>query len=468
MAEVFKEFVNKSITAADLNSDNQTITLFTNDTNKQAIVRGIDIASDAKITKDKAKLFIGNQPVLDSFESATGSLFVDSGQSLTLKLNNVLTSQTVETLNLSHQGYTSGTANSYKYKEYTYTIASSSGDFSPAGITPGLVAGNDYSSELTGIHGVLGSSYSGELWRNDDGNYWGWLMDTNSISYIIYSANGATWTNVDTTNYSGPAINASSKKIYRKSGQTLRSWDMTSTSTGGTDETGSLHSTNTSYQSADVISAGGDEYYWWGYSGQGHMDFVKKVGQSGSTYANLSTYTQNRSTGAKNVVAYNSDEEVFYYFLFTDRTWVSSTSGTSFGKIPLGLVNNLTGSGGINGQLTSGTDNNRWTLINHDHGISTVLGASPYNRSRTKSFKHLGGPYVSFPLSANQVRIAKCENNGLTTVEDVALDWQSNTGSSNDINMSFLTQRGSNTSATYTPSQLDLTTQLRIVGVEIS
>jgi len=468
MAEVFKEFVNKSITAADLNSDNQTITLFTNDSNKQAIVRGIDIASGAKITKDKAKLFIGNQPVLDSFESATGSLLVDSGQSLTLKLNNTLTSQTIDILNLSHQGYTTGTANSYKYKEYTYTLAPSSQDFLPSGVASGLVAGNDYSSELTGIHGVLGSSYHAEIWRNDDGNYWGWLMDTNSTSYIIYSANGSSWTNVDTTNYSGPAINTSTKKIYRKNTSTLRSWDMTGTSTGGTDETGSLHSTNTSYQSADVISAGGDEYYWWGYSGQGHFDFVKKVGQSGSTYTNLAGYGLSRTTGPKNVVAYNSDEEVFYYFGFTDRTWANSSSGTSFAKIPLNLVNNLSGSGGTNAQTTSGTDDTRWTIIHHDQGASTVLGANPYAISRTKDFKHLGGPYVSFPLSASQVRIAKCENNALTTIADVTLHWQSSTSSGGDINMSFLTQRGSSTSATYTPSQLDLTTQLRIVGVEIS
>jgi len=74
MAEAFKEFVNKSVTASDLNSDNQTITLFTNDSNKQAIVRNIDVALDSLITKDKAKLFIGNQPVLNSFESASGSL----------------------------------------------------------------------------------------------------------------------------------------------------------------------------------------------------------------------------------------------------------------------------------------------------------------------------------------------------------------------------------------------------------
>ena len=32
MAEAFKEFVNKAVVGSDLGSDNQTITLFTNDT----------------------------------------------------------------------------------------------------------------------------------------------------------------------------------------------------------------------------------------------------------------------------------------------------------------------------------------------------------------------------------------------------------------------------------------------------
>ena len=139
MAEVFKEFVNKSLTGSDLASDNQTITLFTNDSNKQAIVRGIDVALDSKITKDKAKFFVGNQPVLETFESASGSLLVDSGQSLTVKLNKAITNQTVTVLPLSHQGYDSSDDESYTYTEYTYTIADASADFNPTGVTPGFV-----------------------------------------------------------------------------------------------------------------------------------------------------------------------------------------------------------------------------------------------------------------------------------------------------------------------------------------
>ena len=468
MAEVFKEFVNKSLSGSDLGSDNQTITLFTNESNKQAIVRAIDIAADAKIARDKAKFFVGNQPVLETFESASGSLLVDSGQSLTIKLNKAIGAQTVTTLPLAHQGYDSTTASSYTYTEYTYTIADATADFSPAGVTPGFVRGTVYNPTGFGSSS-LGTSHHGQLWRADAGHYWGLYMDDNSVSRIVYSADGSSFSNVDTTSYSGPAIDFHNKRIYRKSGNTLVYWDMTSTSVTSANVTGTMHSTNTTYQTANVLpNAGGDAYYFHNYSGTGSYGYVKKIAQSGNTNAYFATYNAQIANGAKIVPAYNSTEQRVYIFSIEQKNWQSSST-VHFFTVPIGLINSLTNDNPIYGQETRGTDNTKYTKIYDNANASTVLqlgGNDPHNESRSWDFKHLGGPYISYPISASQVRIGKCENNQITTVEDVDINFSHS--NANDANCSYLVGRGVMTEVSYSAADVDIASQVRVTGVELS
>lgn len=467
MAEVFKEFVNKALTGADLSSDNQTITLFTNESNKQAIVRGIDVALDSKITKDKAKFFVGNQPVLETFESASGSLLVDSGQSLTVKLNKAISNQTVTVIPLSHQGYDSTNQNGYTYTEYTYTIADASADFNPTGVTPGFVKGTAYNPTGFGTSS-LGTSHHGQLWRADDGHYWGWYMDDNSISRIVYSANGSSFSNIDTTSYSGPAIDFHNKRIYRKSGSTLSYWDMTSTSASSSNAAGTMHSTNTTYLTGNIlpnVESNGDVYYFHNYSGTGHLGYVKKVGQSGNNNAYFGTYNANLSSGPTIVTAYNSTEEKVYNFQIRTRDWTGSALAILF-VVPIGLINNLSGDGQISGQDTGSSNANLFTKIHHNANTDTVLGTNVHSVSSSWDFKHLGGPYVSFPINSTQVRIAKCENNQLILVEDVSVAFAHS--SRNAANSSFLVGRGPITETTYTAADIDITSQVRVTGVELS
>lgn len=467
MAEVFKEFVNKALTGADLASDNQTITLFTNDTNKQAIVRGIDVALDSKIAKDKAKFFVGNQPVLETFESASGSLLVDSGQSLTVKLNKAITNQTVTVLPLSHQGYDSSDQNGYTYTEYTYTIADANADFNPTGVTPGFVKGTTYNPSGFGTSS-LGTSHHGQLWRADAGHYWGWFMDDNSVSRIVYSANGSSFSNIDTTSYSGPAIDFHNKRIYRKSSSTLSYWDMTSTSSSSNNVTGTMHSSQTTYQTANIlpnVESNGDVYYFHNHSGTGHYGYVKKLGQSGNTNSYFGTYNANLSSGPVIVAAYNSTEEKVYNFQIRSRAWDGSSLGILF-VVPIGLINNLSGDGQISGQDTGSSNASLFTKIHHNANIDTVLGTNVHSVSSSWDFKHLGGPYVSFPINATQVRIAKCENNQLTLVEDVSVPFAHS--NRNAANTSHLVGRGPITETTYTAVDSDITSQVRVTGVELS
>ena len=465
MAEAFKEFVNKSFTASDLNSDNQSITLFTNDSNKQAIVRNIDVALDSLITKYTAKLFIGNQTLITSFESASGSLLVDSGQSLTLKLNKAISNQTVTTLDLVHQGYVHN-SNAYSYIEYTYTIADTTADFSPTGVSPGLVKGTDYSTDITGFDDFLGSSYHGTLYRNSNGNYWGWYMDTNSISRIVYSTDGSSFSDVDTTTYSGPAVNFESGKIYRKSSSTLGSWDMNTSSTSMTSETGTMHSTNTTYQTGATIKIGNYDYYVHNRQSTSHMGYIKRVGQAGSTNAYFGTYSSDLSSEPKIILAYNSTEAKMYMFTFKTSTWTSS-SIAHLSVIPVNLINNLPNNDPIYGQLLSGTDSARYFMVHEDQNSATILGASVLSYSNARDMKHLGGPYVSFPISASAVRVAKCENNALTVVADLDLTWL---GSSSDqaANTSHLVGGGPATEVNYTAADVNIASQVRVVGVELS
>tara|TARA_B100000424_G_scaffold148998_1_gene113572 strand:+ start:6725 stop:8128 length:1404 start_codon:yes stop_codon:yes gene_type:complete len=467
MAEAFKEFVNKALSGSDLASDNQTITLFTNESNKQAIVRGIDVALDSKITKDKAKFFIGNQPVMETFESASGSLLVDSGQSLTVKLNKAIASQTVTVLPLSHQGYDSSDNTSYTYTEYNYTIADANADFNPVGVIPGFVKGTAYNPTGFGSSS-LGTSHHGQLWRADDGHYWGWFMDDNSTSRIVYSSDGSSFSNVDTTSYSGPAIDFHNKRIYRKSSSTLSYWDMTTTSSSSTNVSGNMHSTNTTYQTGAIlpnVEAGGDVYYFHNYSGSSHYGYVKKVGQSGNTNSYFGSYNANLSSGPKIVAAYNSAEEKVYNFQVRTRDWTGSAIGILF-VVPIGLINNLTGDGQISGQDVGGTNTSLYTKIHHNANIANVLGSNVHSVSSSWDFKHLGGPYVSFPINSSQVRIAKCENNQLTLVEDVNIPFAHS--NRNSANSSFLVGRGPITETTYTAADIDITSQVRVTGVELS
>ena len=465
MAEAFKEFVNKAVVGSDLGSDNQTITLFTNDTNKQAIVRGIDVALDSKITKDKAKFFVGNQPVMETFESASGSLLVDSGQSLTIKLNKAIANQTVTVLPLSHQGYDSNDNSSYTYTEYTYTLADANADFSPTGVTPGFVKGTAYNPTGFGSSS-LGTSHHGQLWRADGGHYWGWFMDTNSVSRIVYSADGSSFSNVDTESYSGPAIDFHNKRIYRKSSSTLAYWDMTGTSTSSNSVTGNMHSTNTSYQTGNILpNAGGDTYYFHNYSGTGHLGYVKKVGQSGSTNAYFGTYNANLSSGPKIVAAYNSTEEKVYHFQFKTDNWTGSALGILI-VVPINLINNLANDNQISGQDTGSSNPNLFTKIYHNANTDTVLGKNVHSYSSAWDFKHLGGPYISFPINSTQVRIAKCENNQVNVVEDVNINFAHS--NRNAANSSFLVGRGPITETTYTAADVDITSQVRVTGVELS
>ena len=458
MAEVLKEFVNKTITAADLSANNQDIVLFTNTGTSQAIVRGIDVASGAKITSTKAKLYVGNHPVMDTFESAEGSLLVDVGQSLVLKLNNAITSQSITSIPLTHQ---SKNSNTFTYKKYTYTIAPSGVDFTPANMTSGLVAGTDYSSEIT--TSPFASNYHGRLYRNSAGSYWAYYMDSNSISYIIKSSDGSSWTNVDTTNYSGPAIDltTSSPRIYRKSGSTLAYWDASLDNTGQAGTYTNLESGNTSYQTASVQEG----VYFHAYSGSSGLGSFKVF--NNNYYGNLATYGHSITTQSKIVTAYNSEENSIYYFFWTERDWASAGSGQHFARIPKSILqSNSSNNQSINAQATTGTATDRYFIIQHNASTSSILGETPHTNSYSTDFKHLGGPYVSFPLDANTIRIAKCENNALTTVEDVPINWLG--GSKGVNNYSYLVNDGPVIAGTYSPSQMDLSTQVRIVGIEMT
>ena len=64
------------------------------------------------------------------------------------------------------------------------------------------------------------------------------------------------------------------------------------------------------------------------------------------------------------------------------------------------------------------------------------------------------------------MRIAKCENNQLTLVEDVSIAFPHS--SRNAANSSGLVGRGPITETTYTAADIDITSQVRITGVELS
>lgn len=460
MAEVFKEFVNKNITVADVAADNQSITLFTNQSNKQAIVRDITINSGQKIGATTAKLFIGNQIVLDSFKNATGSLLVDAGQSLVLKLNSALTAGSTTQIPLTYQRHKSGST-SMTYREYTWTVTSGlNTDYSQSG---GLAVGTDYSGTTetdAWANGMLGSSYYGPIYRNSNGKWWGFYKDNNSTSSVRYSHSGnSTWTQAQNKSYGGPAIDWELERLYQKDDSTLDYWDMTETnssSQGG----GSIISTQTTYQIGAAVNAGGVGYYYTNYNGSGHAGWIKEVGSTHYSYLSGSNWGNQIQSRANAVLAYNSDEERLYLFMIKGDDLEDSNS-LYFATIPLDQVANA---GSANLQRSEGT---HWYSRVTGGRFSDTFGIAPAGNARNLDYASIGGKYLSYPISTTQHRIVECKNNGVSEVAVLDVPFE-NDEVNNGVSYSALYGGGPHIVTTTNIADYVLDTQVRITGVEIS
>lgn len=470
MAEAFKEFVNKNITAADLAADNQSITLFTNDTNKQAIVRDISINSGQKIDPTKAKLFIGNQIVLDSFQNATGSLLVDSGQSLVLKLNTPLTTGTNISIPVTLQAHTSG-AGTMTYREYTINLSSGTNtDYETGASGAPVVAGTDYSSsaEVTGWANThLGSSYYGPIYRNSSGKWYGYYTDSNSVANLRYNHSGSSgsWTQMASTSYSGPAFAWEAERMYLKDSSTLYYYDVSGTSTSST-SAGSTHNTNTTYQRGAAVAVDGLPYYYWNYHGSGHGGWFKKSGEpSYYIYMNGNNWGNNMSSAPNLILAYNSDESQFYMFQFNSNTFEAS-DGFWMGTIKKSIID---GASSANQGVSEGSnENSQWDTIVANQRFSDTFGTAPIQQARSQDFTSIGGKYVAYPVSATQHRIMECKNKTVSEVAVVDIPFINNGQNHTGVSYSALYGGGAHSTNNVQISSYSLDSQVRITGVEIS
>ena len=470
MAEVFKEFVNKNITVADLAADNQSITLFTNDTNKQAIVRDISINSGQKIDPTKAKLFIGNQIVLDSFQNATGSLLVDSGQSLVLKLNTALTTGTNISIPVTLQAHKSGQS-TMTYREYTVNLSSGTNtDYETGAGGAPVVAGTDYSSsaEVGGwANSHLGSSYYGPIYRNSQGKWYGYYTDNNSTMQIRYNHSGTSgsWTQGNTTSYGGPAFDWEAERIYYKASSSLYYYDVSGTSTANNSD-GSTHNTNTTYQRGAAVTAAGVTYYYWNYHGSGHGGWFKKSGEpSYYIYMSGSNWGNNMSSGPNLILAYNSDEQQFYMFQFNSND-LEASNGFWFGTIKKSIIDTASSA---NQQVAEGSDEaTNWDTIVANGRFSDTFALPPISQARSQDFTSIGGKYVAYPISTTQHRIMECKNKTVSEVAVVDIPFINDGSNNTGVSYSALYGGGAHSTNNVEISSYSLDSQVRITGVEIS
>jgi len=454
MAETFKEFSNQNYTSSDITNDDE-IVIFTNNASTKAIVRDIEVQS-ADFEADEAKFYVDGTIVGDTFEDSDGTVFVDESQSFSVKLNTALTPPESETGNGIHVAIPS--ANAPTLAPTTLTQIKGTPSYPTTGISIGSTVGTgvDINPPITFIQPVNDYQYM----IHDVGNssdYWVYTRDQNSISDMSwYDGTNSIRQQVDTDSYRGGYLDGEAKKAYVNSNGIIKVWDMTQQTATPTTFSG-FYTTNSTYSVGSACNG----VYFYTYSGiSSQIRFRDTINHpSGSSGEITNNATGNSFAANSNypviVVAFNSDEEK-YYILSSNGTNINATSENVVVTKQQILDSNSTGT--INPTISLGTS------------LRTCLGLSTSPSNSTGTFyawnlRHMGGPYVSFPLSDTTVGVWKCANNALTQVETMTV--------SNDTTVygrrnSYVQANGTLTSTSHNTSNYTINNRIRTVGVEIT
>lgn len=454
MAEAIKEFVNKTFTSSDIINNNE-IVLFTNNDTTQAIVKDI-IVQNSDIAKTDAKFYIGGIEVMNTFESATGLLFIDKGQSLSVKLNTALTTPSYTKLHLEYFDTTSTASGKYIRYEAGIPNAGLPYRAKASSIPSGLTQISNYSSE-TPFQSIITdfSSRRGNIYRNSSGNYFYSTLDGNSIStsYLRTSANNQS--TIDSGNYTGPALDKIGERLiyHQNSSANMRYADMSGSTVSNTTWSNNFPTSTSSYSQG----AYANDVYLYQYSGQPTTG--GRLSDAPSSYYFQMSNQMNPGNYSNYVMVYNSTEEAYYSFLFNSEAAVENTTGT--------LIEYFT-KAAIDTAMSGNANTVEQTVLLSNGDFSDFLGLGSGGISATSwHVRPFGGPYLGVPISGTTYKIYLCENQTLTYVTDLT---GTNTISTDNPAHGFTMYDGykAPTSTPLTITDYDIETTIRAVGVEMT
>lgn len=454
MPEAFKEFTNQNYTSSNI-TNNDEIVLFTNNSTTKAIVRDVTVQNnDFKSTE--AKFYVEDIIVGDSFQNSDGTVFVDENQSFSVKLNTAPPLPQTETANAVHVSLPS--SSDIMLAPVTESQLKSGAPYPVTGIPTGNTVGTavDINPPINWISPTGGDQYMiHDVGNNND--YWIYQRDTNSQSNMSWW-DGTTRQQVDTSSYRGGYIDGEAKKAYVNAAGTIKVWDMTQQSTNPTTFS-SFYSTNSTYSVGSACNG----VYFYTYNGVSNSLFFRDtINHPSGTSGNLVAPSGGSGGwGAHGsapvvVVAFNSVEDKYY---------VLSSNGTS--GISSSSYNAVVTKQEI---LDSNSTSSATPSVNLGNNLRDVLGlaSDPFNGSGyywSWNLRHMGGPYISFPLSSTTVGVWKCENDALTRIDTLTVIGDN--GSPGQRN-SYVQANGSLTDTNYSIANYTINNQIRTVGIEIT
>lgn len=462
MAEEIKQFTNTTFTQADLSVDGSTIPVFTNDASTTRVVREVQV-QDSDIGSSDATFAIDGTVVGDTFEDSTGNVVVPPSESFDIKLTTPVAAATKQSLTLRHVDFVSSTElNFTPITGYEVTGTSDSRftyDFSGASLNTSVTVGTTEDFNPPFISGTPTNSTTDRfavIQVPNENLYYYFVVDSNSTSRfgkLVYPGDGSagsaagTNTTIFAPSYGGPAFDYKNNKFYIMSG-TPGIYEFDLTLAGGHSSTSTATNHTGFYSTMSTYGTGGicNNHYFYLYAGGVYVRNLA-VSTGYGSFGGGGQYSYPRI-----VALYNEDEDRFYvisggglrtngYLQYFDASVTTSTS-SNYTITPTTVSTNL------------------------NSYMSGITGGSSYNHYLWL-IEPLDVNLISIPYSADEARLYKAENGGLTY-----------TGTSIPITGGFVTTTeyrgilpigGVNETSTDLPySGYDISTKVRTQGVEIT
>lgn len=461
MAEEIKQFTNTTFTQADLSVDGSTIPIFTNDASTTRVVREVQV-QDSDIESSDATFAIDGTVVGDTFADCSGNVVVPPSESFDIKINPAVAVATKQSLTLRHVDFSSSSVlNFTPITGYEVTGTSDSRftyDFSGVSLNTSVTVGTteDYIGPLTG--GTPTNSNTeryGVIQVPDENIFYTFGVDSNAqsnLKQLTYTGDGSagsaegTSTTLDAPSYGGPCFDYKNNKAFMTGSGTI--WEYDLTRAGG--HTGSSTATQHTgfFPSLSSFGTGGicNNHYFYFYSSTVYVrNLAVSTGYGSFGGANSSSYP-------RVVALYNEDEDRFY---------VISGAQLRTGGYLQYFDASVTTSSSSNYSITRTT-----VSSNLNSYMNGITGGSSYNHYLW-AIEPVDVNLICIPYSANEARLYKAENGGLTY-----------TGTSMTITSGFTASTeyravlpigGVNETSTNLPySNYDISTKVRTQGVEIT
>jgi hypothetical protein len=461
MAEEIKQFTNTTFTQADLSVDGSTIPIFTNDASTTRVVREVQV-QDSDIGSSDATFAIDGTVVGDTFADCSGNVVVPPSESFDIKLSPAVAAATKQSLTLRHVDWVSSTELNFTPITGLETLGTSDSrfpyDFSGVSLNTSVTVGTteDYIGPLTG-----GTPTNSNLERYgviqipDENLFYTFRVDDNaqsSFQKLTYTGDGSagsaegTATAINSGNYTGPCFDYKNNKAFLKQSGTIYEWDLTRSgghtdNTTATQHTG-FYTTNSSYGTGAICN----NHYFYFHSA---TVYVRNLAVS----TGYGSFGGGSSSSRPRVVAlYNEDEDRFYvisgstlrnggYLQYFDASVTTSTSSNY-------SITRTTVSTALNNYMIS------------------ITGGSNYNHNLWE-IEPVDVNLICIPYSANEARLYKAENGGLTyTGTSMTITGGFNTTTEYKAVLPIGSLNETNTNLSY--SDYDIATKVRTQGVEIT